>query len=119
MEDNLIFEDIKDIKQSNANPVELDNFRNQLSNLNSEQLNQLFVNMSKNNNINPNDNWFDTLNQKNYQKFKLKNKISNLKNNRTSTVAKTFRDKKIQEKNKKDSNEQETDNTNQNIEKNS
>ncbi|CAH6421315.1 Hypothetical protein KVN_LOCUS222 [uncultured virus] len=103
IKNNLNLKDIDDILQATATIQELDDFKNQLSNLDTDQLNQLFLNMSKNNKINPNNNIFHAMNQKAILKLMYKNKINNMKNNRIQTKTKEYRQQKSQDKNLKKS----------------
>lgn len=71
--------DVDDIQYDTQNKEQLDIIKDQLFHMSTDQLNELLTNLSKENKINPNKNWFTLVTKENIVKFRLKNLIKNQK----------------------------------------
>jgi len=90
--------DVNDIKQQIPSISNLNDLKELLKNVPTEQLNQLLKDFSKENKINPDESYFSTISKENITKARLRNKIKQMKNSRTSRVAIKSKDEKMAEK---------------------
>lgn len=88
------------IEQPKISKNEIDNIMKQLKNMNPEKRNKLISEISKKNDINPEDMTFDPVSKKNYMRKRMKEKLHKKKMERSGKFIKDNYKKKIIEENK-------------------
>lgn len=100
MEDNNIQvdEDVNDINQHIPEDDKLHQFLERIKNMSDEERNMLLANLASANSVNPNNNRYNRVTSRQLLQQKLRNKLQQQKNDRTSKQVMKLKEKRHQEK---------------------